>query len=394
MIEINDMDSPFQVGMPVVSENFIGREKVLENILKRIASLNTNNQQHFFITGERGIGKTSLTNYISDIVEKEFQFLTIHIENNGVDTVEELLKAILTKILEEAKKESISLRFKELIKDNVVSVGAWQTQIKINDNSSLFQDIKHSFVYTIQELLGDIDNKKGILIIIDDINGLSNDDEFPNWYKSFVDTIAVSNDLNLKISCILTGYSEKFGKLHNLNPSFSRIFYREDLNLLNDEEVESFFVETFKKINITINEDALTLMVKYTNGLPLVMQEVGLSIFYKLKLSKTISLEKAVEGLFDATEDIGKHLILPYFEEYDSRREYKSLLLKIGQFSQFKFKLNDLEKILSSKEKIVVNDFLNICMNLAMLKYENEEYVISNNLLKTYFQLLTFKNSY
>lgn len=392
MININDVDSPFYAGIPVSPDNFIGREEVLENILKRIASINTNKQQHFFITGERGIGKTSLTNYIADIVEKEFEYFTIHIENNGVDSTEELLQNIIAKILEEAKKESISTRFKELIKDNVESVGAWKTQIKLSKQSSLLGDIKHTFIYTVQDLLGDIHNKKGILIIIDDINGLSDNEEFPNWYKSMVDTIAVSSDLNLKIACILTGYTEKFAKLHKLNPSFSRIFYREDLDILKDEEVQKFYTKSFKKIGVTINEDALDLMIKYANGLPLIMQEIGLSLFYKLKISKCITLEKTIDALSDVRENIGKQLIYPYFEESEKRREYKSLLLKISQYKEFKFKKDDLEKIIFANEEKVLDDFLKLCIDLSMLKLENDEYIISNNILKTYFKLLEFEN--
>lgn len=139
MIEIIDIDCPFQVGIPVNPDVFIGREEISDNILKRIASMNTNNQQHFIITGERGIGKTSLTNYIANIVEEEFKFLTIHIENNRVDSTEELLRNIIIKILEEAKKESISTRFKQLIKDNIESVGVWKTQIKLKEDSPLIR---------------------------------------------------------------------------------------------------------------------------------------------------------------------------------------------------------------------------------------------------------------
>lgn len=394
MIEISDIDSPFQVGIPVNPDVFIGREEILENILKRIASMNTNNQQHFIITGERGIGKTSLTNYIANIVEEEFKFLTIHIENNGVDSTEELLRNIIIKILEEAKKESISTRFKQLIKDNIESVGVWKTQIKLNNDSPLISDIKHTFIYSVQELIGDIDNKKGILIIIDDINGLSNNEEFANWYKSMVDTIAVSNDLNLKISFILTGYINKFAKLHKHNPSFSRMFYREDLDLLKDEEVKQFFIEQFDKINTNIKEDALNLMIKYTNGSPLIMQEIGLSLFYKTRFNKHITLEKTIEALFDVGETIAKQFIWPYFEESDNRKEYKSLLVKIGLYQDFKFEIEDLKKIISPKEEKVLDDFLNICIELSMIKLKDNKYVISNNMLKTYFELSNLKNSY
>lgn len=139
-------------------------------------------------------------------------------------------------------------------------------------------------------------------------------------------------------------------------------------------------------------EDALDLMIKYANGLPLIMQEIGLSLFYKLKISKCITLEKTIDALSDVRENIGKQLIYPYFEESEKRREYKSLLLKISQYKEFKFKKDDLEKIIFANEEKVLDDFLKLCIDLSMLKLENDEYIISNNILKTYFKLLEFEN--
>ncbi|WP_323736554.1 hypothetical protein PXD04_00870 [Methanosphaera sp. ISO3-F5] len=98
-------------------------------------------------------------------------------------TPDELLKNIITELLKKAKKESVSLRFKELIKDNVTKIGVWGTEIKINNHSPLLIDIKTNFIHTIQELFNDIENKTGLLIIIDNINGLSENKIFPNWYK-------------------------------------------------------------------------------------------------------------------------------------------------------------------------------------------------------------------
>ncbi|WP_323736555.1 hypothetical protein PXD04_00875 [Methanosphaera sp. ISO3-F5] len=74
-----EFDSPFQVGVPVYPEYFKGRNDILEHIIPQLSHLSRNNQKHFFITSERGIGKTSLTKYISDILESEHNILAIHI---------------------------------------------------------------------------------------------------------------------------------------------------------------------------------------------------------------------------------------------------------------------------------------------------------------------------
>lgn len=388
---INEYDSPFQVGVPVYPKNFIGREETLDKILPQLSHLYPNNQKHFFITGSRGMGKTSLTKYISDVLESEYGILPIHVENNGVNTVDELLKNIITELLKKAKKESISPRFKELIKDNVTKVGAWGSEIQINNNSHLVDDIKTHFIYTLQELFNDIENRKALVIIIDDINGLSDNEIFPNWYKSMVDTIAVNDDITIPISFILTGYSKKFGKLHLLNPSFSRIFQREDLELLSDEEVSDFYIKNFAKTGIKIEKNALDMMVKYTHGLPLVMQEIGFSLFNKSKTINNITKPIAIKGIIDAGESIGRSYVLSNYEAFDKSKEYKSILSKISNYNSFKFTIKELKHTLAVKEEEVLDDFLEFNLSLEFFVKYDDEYAITNELFKMYFETLNLK---
>lgn len=63
-MKINEFDSPFQVDVPVYPKYFKGRNEIVENIIPHLSHLSQNKQKHFFITGEKGIGKTSLTKYI------------------------------------------------------------------------------------------------------------------------------------------------------------------------------------------------------------------------------------------------------------------------------------------------------------------------------------------
>ena len=65
-MNISEKESLFQPGQPVSPDRFKGREDVIQNILRYFPSVKSGNPQHFFITGKRGMGKTSLANYISD----------------------------------------------------------------------------------------------------------------------------------------------------------------------------------------------------------------------------------------------------------------------------------------------------------------------------------------
>ena len=59
-----------------------------------------------------------------------------------------------------------------------------------------------------------------------------------------------------------------------------------------------------------------------------------------------------------------------------------------------KFEIEDLKKIISPKEEKVLEEFFNIYMDLSMIKLKDNKYIISNNMLKTYFELSSLKNSY
>lgn len=120
-------------------------------------------------------------------------------------------------------------------------------------------------------MVNQFEDKKGLLIVIDDINGLSETSEFANWYKSFTDTLATSVK-NPKLCFMLTGYPEKFNKLHQQNPSFNRIFQVHELKPLSTSEIKTFYKDTFNLYNISINNDALNTMITYSSGMPTMMQ--------------------------------------------------------------------------------------------------------------------------
>ena len=89
-------------------------------------------------------------------------------------------------------------------------------------------------------------DNKGIFLVIDDINGLSKTNDFVNWYKRMVDTIAVENEYKIPIYFLLASYQEIFEKLVLQDESFARIFRYDNIDYLTDKEVEEFFIDNFQ----------------------------------------------------------------------------------------------------------------------------------------------------
>ena len=64
-----DKESPFQPGKPVSPDYFKGRTKIIKKILRYLTKAEKCDVQHYFITGKKGMGKTSLAKYVQEIVQ-------------------------------------------------------------------------------------------------------------------------------------------------------------------------------------------------------------------------------------------------------------------------------------------------------------------------------------
>lgn len=119
-----------------------------------------------------------------------------------------------------------------------------------SESNDLIESIRNDFPLFIYELCSNLEDKNAIFIIIDDVNGLSNTATFTNWYKSFVDNLTMRFNKKVPIAFLLTSYPKNLEKLKKHNPSFSRIFYHNDVEALNDEDVKQFYEKCFNDCNI------------------------------------------------------------------------------------------------------------------------------------------------
>lgn len=61
-----ELESPFQPYTPVKPEFFKGREEIIKKILRYLNKSMKCDVQHSFLTGEKGMGKTSIAEFIMD----------------------------------------------------------------------------------------------------------------------------------------------------------------------------------------------------------------------------------------------------------------------------------------------------------------------------------------
>jgi hypothetical protein len=193
---------------------------------------------------------------------------------------------------------------------------------------------------------------------------------------------------------MLTGFPEKLQRLYNHNPSFNRIFRSYDLGPLTKSEVSSFFEDTFKKVNVKIDNDALNDMIDFSAGIPTMMQEIGDGVFWE-DTDPFIDKKDARHGIFEAGIQIGKKFVKPEIDSSIYSIKYRSILLKMGEHTIISFKKSDFEKYLNEEEKRVFPDFLLRAKKLKILEQDIPRsgiYKFPNMLYPVYLAILSIRN--
>jgi DNA replication protein DnaC len=63
-----EWESPFTPGSPVPVELFVGRSEQITEILRYVKQASSGKQENVFLTGDRGIGKSSLAAFLRYLV--------------------------------------------------------------------------------------------------------------------------------------------------------------------------------------------------------------------------------------------------------------------------------------------------------------------------------------
>ncbi len=364
-------NSPFTPGNPVPVELFVGRVKQIEEVLKYVKQSAHGRLENVFLVGERGIGKSSLSAFLKYMATIKENFLGVYLSLGGVNELEELIRRIIEQVLREINKESdLKEKFVSFFKEKsryIQQVGLFGLSLSFNPPKNELEYMVRNFPETIKGLWDKIkDKKRGIFLVLDDINGLSRSKEFANWYKSFVDNVTIKYPEDFSVIILAIGLPEVRDSLANAQPSLMRVFRIINIDKLEDREVEEFFHRAFKNAGIEVKERAMKLMVEFSSGLPILMHEIGDAVFWKDE-DGIIDGDDARRGILDAADRIGTKYLDPKVYRAIRSERYKSILRKLGEKPLLSFKKRDIEKRLNVNERKVFNNFLRKMRELGVI---------------------------
>jgi AAA+ ATPase superfamily predicted ATPase len=378
-------ESPFTPNIPVPIEYFTARNEEIEKIRRQIrGALHFQRIENIFITGDRGIGKTSLAKYIRNIASKEFGLFGLHTNLKGVSNLEDMVRILFQDLFKEQDVDkSLIEKFKSIFNDYIKGVNIFGLGVEFTDDRGKLRSLVDNLIPALYGIYNQIkENKSGILLILDDLNGIASVPEFAHYIKSFVDTIA-TRDYKIPLVLILVGYDEKRLEMIKNNPSTARIFNIINLEPMTKSESEEFFTRTFTSHNITVEEKAMEALIMASGGYPMLMHEVGEAIFWED--TDNIIDKKDFAGFDSAARKVGEKILGIQYKTLNSEK-YRSIFVKLGLIQKTEFKRQDLLEILTDTEKSVLDNFLNKIKKIGFIVQTEVrgEYRYANVLYKNY----------
>jgi hypothetical protein len=388
---MNPEASPFSPGQPVPIEFFVGRIQEIERLRSMVLASVQKRFKVGFVTGERGIGKSSLVSFVRHLAEREQSVAGCHVFLGGVHELPEMVRRTFDRLLKDSIEKSWHSRVREFFGQYVREVGLFGVSLELSLSKQDLSTITHDFVPSVRKLLDKLSpERRALLLILDDINGLASSEDFANWLKSTVDEIATSQQ-GLALCLLVVGLEERRQELIRLQPSLARIFELIEINPWSDQEVEEFFGKAFENAAATVAKKDLDLMVQYTGGLPVLAHEIGDAVWREAS-SPAITGGDVWVGIINAAEVVGRKLLEP--QVFNALRSdcYRSILRKMADaptIAALQFRRQDLIAKLAPDEKKVMDNFLRRMRQLGALISDDEtgqgSYRFPNRLHALYF---------
>jgi hypothetical protein len=369
---MNKESSPFTPGNPVPVELFVGRSGQIKELIRYVKQTSSGKQENIFMAGDRGLGKSSLASFLRYYVSTQMNFVGIHVFLGRVSTLEGMAHHIFEELLKETRTEPWFENIAKFFGKYIKEIGLFNISVSFNPPEEDLKELVRKFPEAISNLLQKIkEQKKGLFLALDDINGLAEKAEFANWFKSFADEVA-THYRDFPVLIMLIGLPEKRDVLSNLQPSLMRIFRVVGIEKLTDEEVEDFLSKAFQKAGMKVSPKAMKLMVTYSSGLPLLMHEIGDSAFW-IDTDGIIDVNDAAQGIFTAAGKIGEKYLDPKVYRAIRSTRYRSILRKLGDIQISRnFMKKEIEAKLNESEKRVFHNFLKRIRELGVIEPDVE----------------------
>jgi len=311
-------------------EYFVARSREIQRLERAVRQTAAGKNENVFVSGPRGIGKSSLAGFARQLSQKEYDLIGSHCFLGGVRSLDEMVRVVFQKLLQDCSGKSVFDKLKDVFSEYISSMTLFGMGVEFTRDKERLHTLVDNFVPVLRTIFEKVSTarKKGLVLILDDLNGITDVPQFAQFVKSFVDEMATS--ATLPVLLVLVGIPERRTDMIKHQPSIARIFDIIELSTMAKSESEDFFMKMFGSQEITISSEAMSLMVELSGGYPMLLHEIGDAVFW-YNTDRHIDESDAKRGLVEAADIVGRKYVDPQIASVLRSKTYSSILWHIGK---------------------------------------------------------------
>lgn len=233
-------------------ELLLGRQK---EVKKLVQTLNTPGQ-HVLLYGERGVGKSSLANIVTDILRLLIKRQIFVKRCDQADTFESIVHGPLAAVGGDLTLKSVSEEATGKVKvDFKVIAGGGDK--KYTGNYDVSSSLTPS---TVAELVHDVVG----LLIVDEVDAIEN----PRERRKLAELIKLLSDAGSNFKILIVGIAETGNELTAAHPSVQRCLKETKLRRMSVPELKQVVVKGAEKAGLTFTPKVIGSIASLSAGYP------------------------------------------------------------------------------------------------------------------------------
>lgn len=381
--------NPFKPNSPVSTGMFAGRLKEIELLEQSLHQAKSGNPSNILVTGERGIGKSSLMMILKDfesgtyetLKHGSFEFLTINVMVSDTTDLITLIKLIERNIKRELGKTEAMRKYLSNAWGFVKRIKVMDSGIDdcetINDPDLIINEFAYSLAQTCQRITSpekEEKGKDGILFILDEADNAGESLRLGYFFKTITELLQQHSCFNVMF--VVVGLPELTNKLLQSHESSLRIFNQikiKELNPTDRKKVVELGLEEANRKNqetTTITEEAKNHISRLSEGYPHFIQQFSYSAF-ESNSDGEISADDVRHGAFDqggAIDSIGARY---YADDYHSKiksDEYREVLSIMAESMNAWIKKSEIRDKFSGADQTLTDALAALTKRKIILK--------------------------
>jgi hypothetical protein len=234
---------------------------------------------------------------------------------------------------------------------------------------------------------------RGVMIILDEINGISSNPLFAHLMKDIIETNAASRE-PIPLLLMMCGIEARRNDMIRHHPPVGRIFDVVPIEPMSQTDTRVFFTRAFGSVHVSVDAEAMDNLLYYSGGLPKIMHEIGDAAYY-INQDDRIDIHDAMRAIEQAADEVGRKYVEPQVVDALKSRAYHSLLEKVSRLGKDEFSRDELAAGLRDEEMRKLDNFLQRMKKLNVIRQGDVpgEYVFNVKLYQVYLTLKTYQPS-